>query len=37
MEEGGGTEVLEGSLSQYHFVHQKSHIDWPGFQSAPVR
>jgi hypothetical protein len=22
------------NLSQYHYVHHKSHMDWPGIQSA---
>jgi hypothetical protein len=26
----GKTEELEKHLSQCHFVHYKSHMDWPG-------
>jgi hypothetical protein len=25
------------NLSQYHFVHQKSHMDWPGIEPGPPR
>jgi hypothetical protein len=29
---GGG-----GTLSQCHFVHHKSHKDWPGIEPGPPR
>jgi hypothetical protein len=25
------------NLSQCHFVHQKSHVDWPGIEPGPPR
>jgi hypothetical protein len=25
----------ERNLSQCHFIHQKSHIDWPGIEPWP--
>jgi hypothetical protein len=31
----GKTEVL-GHLSQCHFSHHKSHMDWPGIELWPL-
>jgi hypothetical protein len=28
--DGGGPKNSERNLSQYHFVHNKFHMDWPG-------
>jgi len=29
---GGMITEVHINLSQYHFVHHKSHVDWPGFR-----
>jgi hypothetical protein len=29
------TEVLEENLSQFHFIHYKSHMTWPDLGSNP--
>jgi len=26
---------LERNVPQYHFVHKKSHVDWPGIETSP--
>ena len=28
---------LEKHLSQYHFIHQKSHLDWPRIKPGNIR
>jgi hypothetical protein len=33
----GKTKELGEKLSQCHFVHHKSHIDWPGLESVLLR
>jgi hypothetical protein len=33
----GETEVLGVNLPQYHFVHHKYHMTWPGFEPGPPR
>jgi hypothetical protein len=34
-EMAGETEVLGENLSQYHFVHLKSHMTWHGIKLGP--
>ena len=31
---GGKQKYWEENLSQYHFVHHKSHTDWPNIEHA---
>jgi hypothetical protein len=31
----GETEVPGGDLPQCHFVHDKSHMNWPGLERRP--
>jgi hypothetical protein len=33
----GKTERSEKNLYQVHFVHLKSHTDWPEFETGPLR
>jgi hypothetical protein len=33
----GETEVLGENLPQRNFVHQKSHMMWPGLELGPPR
>jgi hypothetical protein len=35
LELAGGTEVIEGNLPQYHFVHHKSNVTSPGIEPEP--
>jgi hypothetical protein len=31
----GEIEVLGGNVPQYHFLHHKSHMTWPGIELGP--
>jgi len=31
----GKQKYSEKHLSQYHLVHHKSHVDWPGIEPGP--
>lgn len=33
----GQSKYSEKNISHCHFVHQKYHVDWPGFEAAPQR
>jgi hypothetical protein len=33
----GKAEYWEKNLSQYHTVHRRPHIDWPGIETVPPR
>jgi hypothetical protein len=33
----GKPKYSEKNLSQCHFVHYKSHMDWPGIEPGPPR
>jgi hypothetical protein len=33
----GNPKYSERNLSQYHFFHKKSHMDWPGIEPGPPR
>jgi hypothetical protein len=32
----GNPKNSEKNLSQYHFVHHKSHMDWPGYKQLHI-
>ena len=33
----GELKHLDKTLSQCHFVHHKSHTDWPGIEPGPLQ
>jgi hypothetical protein len=33
----GKPKYSDKNMSQYHFVHHKSHTDWPGIEPEPPR
>jgi hypothetical protein len=35
--ETGNPKYSERNLSQRHYVHHKSHMDWPGIEQMPPR
>jgi hypothetical protein len=35
-ESAGEIEVFGESLSQYHFIHHKSHMTYPGIEPGPA-
>jgi hypothetical protein len=30
------SEALGGNVPQYHFVHHKAHMAWPGLEQGPA-